>query len=90
VCFLAYYAPMIGLIVALSAMARAVLPTPPGPVSVVNGADAMLSETLQSSASRPINRRGRNTGRLGFNTEPTKVQTLPVCPMLGDLSCRNT
>ncbi len=52
--------------VATTAMASAVLPTPPGPVSVVTGADAMLSVTLRSSVSRPINRRGRNTGGRAF------------------------
>ena len=44
---------------AATASANAVLPTPPGPVTVVNGTDATLSASSAISLSLPISRRAR-------------------------------
>lgn len=51
---------------AATAIASPVLPTPPGPVSVVTDADAMLSVTSRISLSLPTSRRGRNGVGLDF------------------------
>src|SRR3984893_17396590 len=45
---------------AATASASAVLPTPPGPVTVVNGVSATSSITSAISRSLPTSRRGRN------------------------------
>ena len=51
--------------VAATAIASAVLPTPPGPSKVVTGADVTLSVTSRSSPSLPTSRRERKTVWLG-------------------------
>lgn len=59
---------------AATVIASAVLPTPPGPSSVVTGAEVTLSLTSRISLSLPTSRRGRNTVGLEFAHARTRWQ----------------
>ena len=69
---------------AATASANAALPTPPGPVNVVNGTDATVSATSTISRSLPTNRRDRTTVIL--RTHPSDFRTPAsrwISPTLG-------